>query len=670
MNEENLKLMTSKLNHNISNGKRYISLNGDLYLNPEDMDELIDYIKFDSRYYRISNKRFTYKILIIEQMLKLLKEDSTELILADLEIHLRGYLGVKNVNREELKNIFFYGKERLLLDDVYIQYGSLIEYSEANLKKNEKIEFLDRVTKKREIFTFSNNIFVNEMSENISTVYLQMMCIGDNFEKNFEAIFPTEIIEKPSIEFDNYLKSVENKVKKRHWICFYKYYFEGLTLSDIGKSLDLSRERVRQINSKITKVLVKNKKEIANIQFQMNKLSRYWDYVRVEEISENEFPFSRDSKELQIQINIYNHIMNTNLDFFEGYLFFKKIEEIRETFYQKNSDLIIKKEEFISVLVDIGIKYARWSYKVIIKIFPNVMFTEDYSFFMIKKGKFNISEIAVFILLNLKVPSHYSVVYNEFVKFFPDSKTSEHNILAVLDRSKDKGIIRTFTGTYGLTYLGAERHIFAIDLIIEEFLKLGRPAHYSEIIELVRDKTDAKLNTLYAFLSYSGEFISDGKGVYALKEWKNNLPEWKTSRKAVKQILSVMTNEHEDTETLYRITKGMIDNNGLRIPKTVEMHNKSILDLYTIDGMRFILNYYSDLRIVYGIKSILILKGLGEEDSFYIVYSDEKAVLYTLDEYMSCKNLDSSQFMTDSTSDGETESVDYDSIISSLFLED
>ena|GEM_PF-5170069 len=420
-------------------------------------------------------------------------------------------------------------KEKLDIQDylkkihIYLDY---INTKEWNLNYKTSIESILKTNPKGRNFKDIIEILKYQNKEIIDEEKVKEALRSKEFFKNGKTKFNLVNAKGKKIiysgkfkdELDNlYIELGENE----KIICEERIFSsQSSTLEEIGNKLNVSRERIRQQEKKLFGKLKFYKyhfdlylKEL-NIYFNKHIVFSIKEFFRTEDINKifNEVELSKI-------LNVNNFYAERKLNIlYEKYISIYTNEQILEYLFKKfKEDTIYKFEELENFLKGLKIN--------------NTLFLEDFisenqsivrykSRFLLKKSRWIISDRARLILDHLGEQAHFNKLCDLYNEEY-DEKIESHPFHARI--SDCEYIIRTFTGTFALKeWEDAQEHIFTKDLATEYLREQRKPLHFNEVIEGVKDKTQANETTIRIFINNEQTF-QYGYGIWALKEWKNDI---------------------------------------------------------------------------------------------------------------------------------------------------
>lgn len=168
-----------------------------------------------------------------------------------------------------------------------------------------------------------------------------------------------------------------------------------------------------------------------------------------------------------------------------------------------------------------------------------------------------------------------------------------------------------------------------VDIEMENILKRkNRPMHYDEIIKELKNTKNIKYNTAYSRLRKNLNILSNGRGIYALKDWKDKLPEeFKLAQKSNKQILEHGYNKYENYTIKYNITKSVFKNKSLRVPSNVPIDLFGLVLLNDMQRNEYYVEYQKKYKTLVRIDIALNSMQISEDEIIYLELIDDKNII-------------------------------------------
>ncbi|MBP6281398.1 MAG: hypothetical protein KA384_05025 [Leptotrichiaceae bacterium] len=560
--------------------------------------------------------------------------------------------------------------ENINLDDLE-RKNNIETQSELSLnlnKINEGLKMLEPLLVKREFWVellritvgnramtskeiYKNLIFFNKIDyrEEISEVlndkkYFKIVDLYGAYAK-IENMSYSEIKENFSEELQNFIREFNDNYK----IIFERKILKNQTLQEIGYDINLSRERVRQLEMKLREKMKLNK-------FQ-HILRPYFQYI---------IDFFEKQKEKIFNINEFHYYLKSKNECFSGINFEiidffneentlgKKIRKLNNKFVSLLSKdevngIFSKIFKFQNFMSENELYINLKMYQISNKDFIDEYIEENYNiercngFIMYQDTKITmIDKLELLFKLEdrtLKIAELVAL----YKKYFGVELT-EHDMGSKLIINQNK-FTRVFTGTYSLTEWGMDKHIMAKDLIIECLKEARKPLHHSEIVACVKPKTKANENTIRVFISNENTF-GYSHGYFALKEWVEDEELSKkffiSNNRIAASDKSVVNDNYKGTFekdgvkiNLHKVGQSYFEYNGsMDVGKSFcEDILVGKIKIYTTDK-RYIVTLSQNKKNLSGIKRILEDKKLKFGDYFYIEnLKNEILKLYTWEEF-------------------------------------
>ena len=440
-------------------------------------------------------------------------------------------------------------------------------------------------------------------------------------------------------ELDNVLSNLKNSERK-----IFKYrVIDKTTLEEVGKKLNVTRERVRQIEKIILpKIQNSNSKNLIPYLNVIENIFKKTKLLKIRELEEKlNFYTAFIDVDIKLLLSIYEIFTGNEL-----------------CFYFDNYVSLLSEHELLKCLQDFinqPTKYEELTYELEKTGIKNDKFLKDYirknkqsqsykDFILIKEEKVNVGDKIRLIFYSegreLKI-EELTRIYNNYY----EEDATEHTMQSRLLRY-DHLFTRVFTGTYSLAEWGAEKHVFVTDLIEQYLRSIGRPANYQEILDNVRDRTQATEVTIRAFISTGKKTFSYSYGEWALIEWKDD-PElskkYHISNNRIQASLSVVTNtqykgffEKNGKKVSLHMAGGAYFKHSGRMNLGTNVFDKDKVDIciYVKDRSFEFTTYVSNGQSIYGVKDMLEYAGIKDGEYFYLEYwPDGNIALYTWDEF-------------------------------------
>lgn len=665
---------------------RYIDIDTDINIS-EDTSNIIKLIEGKKMYYQISAKRFIKVEWIINRMNDYLENEGYYIDELVAEEIVREIAKTKSINRRNLKNIFFTDISIITKHELNNMKKNVIQKQE---KVTNKLNFIQNAFEDVEVkfYNFNSNFEVDNynLRNNIAEIYGKYKNVSSKEQNdllielrkkiNFKDIRDlchytrlanieiciSDVIEimdlkrvgihkvEPAnskynlvtLNFQTSLLELKRLMNNRDWDCYSNYTIDKkITLSELGNKFKISRQRVLQIINKSNIIVVNNSYLFLPFRDYLNEIFKYIDYVSIDELKKSKLIyFSKSNEVLELELKFLNQLFETNYHIYNNYIFNFDISYVKEKLVSEilldSVDLkVLNKEQLLNYVKLLNFKYPKDVYEYIISLIDDILIDNEEKHILIKNGRINNSDICKWILHNIGYPVHYSLIHERYCQYTKNYNVSLHSILATLDRSEDQGIIRTFTGTYGLVELGAQKHASAKEIAINILEEFNRPMHYTEIIREVQRQSEAKDNTIYANLNNSSEIISNNEGVYALEIWKDKLDDaFLIKRENERRLIEHSYNKYNKYSIKYLISETIIKDNSLRLPINIPCNLDSIIRILNSNNDEFIIKYNSNSNYLSGFNRVLNFSNIKSKEYIYIeIISSDYIKIYKEIEY-------------------------------------
>lgn len=530
-------------------------------------DEIKNILNENDEFFEIVQGNFVWK----DNFIDFIKDLPQDQIKSTLETEY--FLELTEIDLERIMNFFKRKKDNR-------------EKTNTNLSKkieflNDGIKFLEPYMENEKFWLSALNKIIGNKKKTIKEIYREIPF----FDKVQYGHIVEELLEdknhfkkvdlrgayskKDSIRytgldgsFNEVINSVLENIPENYKEIFNRKILGEDTLQEIGDSLGVTRERVRQIEIKIREKFEGRKIRLALkpyldyitefFQRKENLVSEknlFWDYISLEKKYFGEIKYDLISVYNQLndngkKINIIN----------EEYISLLNIEDIDNMFFKIfNQNKFISKNKFMEDLEKQGIRNEAFVEKYLEKS-GNILEKKDYVLY--KESKITIVDKIEFIFRTCDKELKISEIVQIYKEYFGD-ELSEHNIASKLQSNEDR-FRRIFTGTYSLVEWGMKEHVMAKDLVTDYLRKEGKPCHHSEIVAGIKDKTFAMENTIRIF-SYNDKTFAYSHGTIALREWKDDKKkreEYFISENRILASLNSVVNENY---------KGTFEKNGKKI---------------------------------------------------------------------------------------------------------
>lgn len=512
---------------------------------------------------------------------------------------------------------------------------------ETNLKKVIEQLLLTKPLKTEEIqfnlnILFNINISLDEINKILLdfTTFKRINAFKYSVSNSKHRVFSGNFKE----DLDFILENLKEKEKK----VFQYRIIENLTLEEIGKKINLTRERVRQLEKKI------------NIKLQtlifLNIFNPYFSVIKKLFKEQNIWKIEL----LELEIKKYFILKKTDLNILlKLYLFLKNIKLIRH--YSDFIGTINKKDIFslFNYTINIPLTYDEFISQLKKKNIKNLEFIEKFlekenyilrsgDFILIKDRKIGIADKIRLLFYISQRELKFNEIQQLFFKYY-DQNITIGNISTKLELYKDI-FVRTYIGTYSLCEWGSNKHISSRDLIKNYFKTLEKPVKIEEIIDSIIKKCRVSEGTVKVFVGEDKDVFSYSHGEWALKRWKDDpikSKKYKINQYRIEASLNNLINTNhkgffkrkDQLVSLHCAGKSYLKENGyINIGKKIEkfITSKSI----TLEYKQKEYNLSISNFVIYKINKVLTEIGILNGDYFYLVYSKKNTIqLFKWDEF-------------------------------------
>lgn len=504
--------------------------------------------------------------------------------------------------------------------ELLVCYIENISYDNMNIlmdKMINDIEILGIKINKKELEDFLIELNYTEKYPGCWGIYEETESLGRfNLKKLWE------------LACSNLIKNIKNK---RNIDIFYRRILKGETLESIGESLDITRERVRQIEQKL-------RRKMAHEQYSKYLRPFYnWfiDKLKLEKIINiSTIGISKEEYEL------FNFIMN---NYFKNKNVFRILDDIvifkpeYEKIIEGINEIAIHKKIFSIEEIPFSPGFSKNidDYKRILIEYIGVIEIDKNTYFYTGRRLTNEEEIYI-IIYKAGRPLHYNEVPIAAEKLnLPLSTEPGRNILATMQR--ENLLIRVAPGTYGLKEWGIPKHIYISDLIYKVLEEEGRPLCYEELLSKVKQRRFDKIKekSVQYYLSNHDEVAYIYTKQYILTEWIEepeklakygidiNKIEDDTLLYNNKVILDVIKFEGNYV-TKYKLSEASKKSSSLRISRHVDLDfGRRIVVIDNNKNLHF--QSYSS-EIITGINRWSYVPDIDE--IFYMEFINEKVVRF------------------------------------------
>lgn len=505
----------------------------------------------------------------------------------------------------------------------------------------DKLKAINEQTNEDLLDNYFKNKWLNE------EFYIDLQLVGRSFldeeiqdaHKRYFRENHTDFYNGSNHKFDvSYIiDGIINDSDLRSWELFRDYELVGgRTLQSIANEYDITRERIRQIKKKIReKVINSDKIKAIFIDFYRYLMSQSSSkqFIGKSMFQENEIAhFGEGHDEIFVRVSLMAYVLNLNLYKTEKYYVFvnKKYDSLDQFIEYKVYNLFeedklydISRFQNEVIILDVPMDYLR---KWLVERNWLVIYKE---YFYFKKKKLTKVDKCKFILLLLGEPSHYSDVYRLYAKVYKD-RTSEHSVHALMDRGRDIGIVRTFTGFYGLIDLGEKQHISIQDIAVGIMKNEIREYDLNDMVIDIMKFTEAKRNSIVTTLFTNKTFLITKESTIILRTWNNQLELKETTGKNAFNEQGVVDGCEYIKYTINEFTKKY---NRIRIPLGFTTTIKPFVSC-SYKNKELLLKYDVNSRLLVGIDKFVYEMGLCQGDSFFMVFYNDAFYLYkAIDEF-------------------------------------
>ncbi len=342
---------------------------------------------------------------------------------------------------------------------------------------------------------------------------------------NIWALQEWEAYAEVETNFKNTIAEVKTRFTRRNWHIFYMYKVapRRYTYEEIGDIYGITRERVRQI----TKQGIRKFKHPSYTrkfdyyrQLLFEELSRY-KIILLDQLNTTYFDIFKDHNPTEI-INILNTIKDDFIIVNEKYILrtghFNLIKAFLEQIIEQVPEGHIGEYHIMDILRILDIDTDMGRHMLIEIIQSNNKFFYNHKNDIVYYTSTNITkaDVAYIALKEIGKPVHYTEIGEKYMELTGDF-TNKRLVLSYLDRHD--GIVRVFTGIYGLKEWGCEEHTGLLELAIEVLEENQKIMHYMDIYEYIQDRTMAKPSSLISLISADDRFIIPNSGYVGLSKW-------------------------------------------------------------------------------------------------------------------------------------------------------
>jgi hypothetical protein len=575
-------------------------------------------------------------------------------------------------------------------------YSSLsyknIYYNNGYLMKKSKPELADTLQKAGMIYKYANNKLngcnLQELIKNLfkkvnkpmTSIEIQryLSILNKRINPNqiekileqcnyFKCINYKTWINNKSVKWGKYkefcgnFKQELNKIlkdfdKRKEYILFNRTFkSDQATLSEIGNELGLSRERIRQLENQAIRQII-HPQRCSNYRRYFKLLEKVFTETRVIKVDDFwNHSLIKDcftDVDLELLINFYNDY-NANQEYkkiqllYDEYLVYMKPQYYKLLWKRVRNELtneenMAKFKDVVQFFSKFMIKNEEFLKETIFKK-SNIIKIEDK--LLIKEKKVYETDKIKLILSLIGKPVHYKQVTGLYNQYF--TETTAHNIHSKLN-SYDEDFIRVDSGTYGLTSWDCEEDIYVRDLNYQILKEEKNPLHYEEVAKRVLECKEVEKKTVYAFLHDNKRIFNYSRGLFALKEWKDdekiagkyNINSWRIKASEQGRVYDYFLGSFNGRKgrlvSLHKISKKYYYEDCLKLSKKVikRMEIKNQISGIDIEGRIYNLYFDQKQRVFKGIKNFFKENDIKIGDYIYIeYYSSELVKFHKKNEY-------------------------------------
>lgn len=609
---------------NINKNERELTLK-EFLSEPRSVNEIVDKFKLSRKIGQI-NKLEVYlckqnNIMIDSNDMYYFSDDKETIQSLIKKVYVKHRYLINNLTIEDLVCTIMKAKnESILLCELYEEIKCFID-----LTQNDLVNLLNG--SKKFIRTGYNEWFLNET--------------------NRYPIFKADI--------NLLLNDIKKEFSEKYWSIFSQYVLttEKTTLEEIGTTLKLSRERVRQILKKIRRKFVHHKYKQMILPY-----IKAFDLIfkRNQVISIKNIMSSNIYKEIFKEFDVRKLVRFINWLDIKGYngftifydYYISKIDNetfglitdyLKKQFIKEEIQLINIKDVY-KFFFDFKIKDKNFINSFIEKD-KNLLFLEKDNFVVIKKQRVCKSDIVWYILKKFGKPMHYSEIAAKYREITGEKDIKDRNILALLERAT--GVVRIFSGLFALREWGVIPHRHTRDWNYKVLKEKGRPMHYTEIFQEVSKYTFSKEKTVYQYLTLDDRIFSFANGYYGLKEWlndKNKVQQFNITKELFeknnrsKKLIRTFVGESGYQISKYCLTENALKNGYLNIDKNLRDNLKEYVFVIDCNNKKYLSKYSSKTGNLYRLTSLFRNKNLKPGEYIYLEFITTEVIrLLNKDEF-------------------------------------
>jgi hypothetical protein len=318
-----------------------------------------------------------------------------------------------------------------------------------------------------------------------------------------------------------------------------------LTLNDIGENMNLSRERIRQIEKQTIRKLQQkyksqNRKQLrpflAFLQHsfikhggilteeELNDLLQNATFIRLGQI--NPLGVFRLICEVDEQFRFYKREQIITLSSYPIEAINAVCQSYTEIMSQKLTNMcsadLINELKQTSTYAELQTVFSEQFFTACLRVHPDIEQVGTDLYALAKSSKRRMAAI-VTAMRQIGEPTHYSMITEKVnVLLPPDEQFTERTIHAKLGQHPDIFVWTRLRGTYGLKEWGLEQGLSYVDAIEQIFLVEGKPLTFEQVIERIptyREHFDQA--SVIITLGTHQKFRSLANNRYGLSSWNN-----------------------------------------------------------------------------------------------------------------------------------------------------
>lgn len=368
------------------------------------------------------------------------------------------------------------------------------------------------------------------------------------------------------------------------------------TLGEVGQELGVTRERIRQIEScalsRLRNYLSRNQMDTIQILLgileDMGGVGRENAILERLSIRKPEGNISRQAvfsflvRVASDKLKLFNRDQRIwGLSFIPQMLFQETVKELARILEEEGR--VLSREILMARFL--STKFYEKHRNIVNSSFACACLQADSTFSQDENGNYGLrgwpslvpKTRGDFIYLTLKKfgkPAHFTEITPFVNKILPPEKyLSSHTVHAVL--IDDERFVRIDPGTYGLKEWNLRKDETVANTIYNILLQQGKPMHFQNLVERVRQLKKCKLPSVYAYLNMDSRFKSFAKGIYGLSNWSPSPQEiqdaYEEAPGSVRRGLlrDVLTLSDGTKVIKYQLSRGMLRQGYIRIFKEI-----------------------------------------------------------------------------------------------------